>query len=84
MEPMFLRDVEAAETNSPFSDLIRHAKRDGAEFPQIWHMFAFQPHATKHLERFTQAIMREPGPINRACGNSLPPTPRRATIAPFD
>jgi hypothetical protein len=64
MEPMFLRDVEAAETKSPFNDLIRHARRDGVEYPQIWHMFAFQPQATKHLERFTQEIMREPGPIS--------------------
>ncbi len=64
MEPMFLRDVEAAQNQSPFSDLIRHARQDGAEYPQIWHMFAFQPDATKHLERFTQAIMREPGPIS--------------------
>jgi uncharacterized peroxidase-related enzyme len=61
---MFLRDVEAAETNSPFGDLIRTARAAGAEYPQIWHMFAFQPHATKHLERFTQAIMRDPGPIS--------------------
>lgn len=30
MEPMFLRDVEAAETNSPFSNLIRHARQEGA------------------------------------------------------
>ena len=64
MDPMFLRDVEAAETNSPFTDLIRHARQDGTEFPQIWHMFAFKPHATKHLERFTQAIMREPAPLS--------------------
>ncbi len=64
MEPMFLRDVEAAETESPFCDLIRFAKQAGAEYPQIWHMFAFQPKATKHLERFTQEIMREPGPIS--------------------
>jgi alkylhydroperoxidase family enzyme len=63
MEPMFLRDVEAAEPPSPFTDLIRHARRTGAEYPQIWHMFAFQPQATKHLERFTQAIMREPAPL---------------------
>jgi alkylhydroperoxidase family enzyme len=63
MEPMFLRDVEAAETKSPFTDLIRTARAAGAEYPQIWHMFAFQPQATKHLERFTQAIMREPGPL---------------------
>jgi hypothetical protein len=64
MEPMFLRDVETAQTDSPFNDLIRQAKQAGSEYPQIWHMFAFQPHATKHLERFTQAIMREPGPLS--------------------
>ncbi len=63
MEPMFLRDVEAAETRSPFFDLIQTARKAGAEYPQIWHMFAFQPQATKHLERFTQAIMREPAPL---------------------
>ena len=45
-------------------DLIRMARRDGLEYPQIWHMFAFKPEATKHLERFTQMIMREPGPIS--------------------
>jgi hypothetical protein len=64
MKPMFLPDVEAAEGESPFNDLIHHARQDGMEYPQIWHMFAFQPHATKHLERFTQAIMREPGPLS--------------------
>src|SRR6185437_13426965 len=64
MKPMFLRDVEAAETKSPFFDLITAARNNGAEYPQIWHLFAFQPHATKHLERFTQAIMREPGPLS--------------------
>ena len=64
MKPMFLRDVEAAEADSPFNDLIRLAREGGTEYPQIWHMFAFQPHATKHLERFTQAIMREPAPIS--------------------
>lgn len=64
MEPMFLRDVETAETDSPFNDLIRFAKQEFGEYPQIWHMFAFQPQATKHLERFTQAIMRESGPIS--------------------
>jgi hypothetical protein len=61
---MYLRDVEASETESPFNDLIRLARSHGAEYPQIWHMFAFQPHATKHLERFTQAIMREPAPLS--------------------
>ena len=60
---MFLRDVESSQTQSPFNDLIRLARAQDAEYPQIWHMFAFKPHATKQLERFTQAIMREPAPL---------------------
>jgi len=64
MEPMFLRDVENAEVPGAFADLIRLTRQSsGGEYPQIWHMFAFQPQATKHLERFTQAIMREPAPL---------------------
>jgi hypothetical protein len=27
-------------------------------------MFAFRPEATTHLARFTQEIMREPGPLS--------------------
>jgi hypothetical protein len=34
------------------------------EYPQIWHMFAFRPQATNHLARFTQEILREPGPLS--------------------
>ncbi len=63
MNPMFLADVESAQTTSPFNDLIRMARQNGAEYPQIWHMFAFNPGITKHLERFTQGIMREPAPL---------------------
>lgn len=63
MDPMFLRDVENADSTGAFADLIRLTRKSAAEYPQIWHMFAFQPQATKHLERFTQAIMREPAPL---------------------
>ncbi len=64
MEPMHLRDVEHADTKGAFSDLIRMARNSGAEYPQIWHMFAFKPEVTKHLERFTQGIMREAAPLS--------------------
>ena len=64
MEPMFLPAVESGAKPGPYADLIRMMQSNGSEYPQIWHMFAFQPQATKHLERFTQAIMREPGPIS--------------------
>jgi uncharacterized peroxidase-related enzyme len=35
----------------------------GDEYSKIWHMFAFRPQATQHLARFTQEILREPGPF---------------------
>jgi hypothetical protein len=64
MEPMYLAGVEAAQDKSPFNDLIRMARQSGQEYPQIWHLFAFKPGITKHLERFTQGIMREPAPLS--------------------
>ena len=64
-KPMYLSGVE----NSPsagggYADLIRLARSSGSPVSQIWHLFAFNPEATQHLERFTQAIMRGPGPIS--------------------
>jgi len=64
MDPMFLQDVEASGTQSPFNDLVRLARTQGAEYPQIWHMFAFKPHATKHVERSTSGHHGEPAPIS--------------------
>jgi hypothetical protein len=61
---MFLGDVEAGETPGAFTDLIRMARSAATPYPQIWHMFAFKPEITKHLERFTQGIMREPAPLS--------------------
>jgi hypothetical protein len=61
---MFLKDVEHADTGGAFSDLIRAARSAGAPYPQIWHLFAFKPQITKHLERFTQGIMRDPAPLS--------------------
>ena len=64
MEPMFLPGVETNPQPGGYSDSIRMMHQAGAEYPQIWHMFAFLPKATEHLARFTQEIMREPGPLS--------------------
>ncbi len=65
MEPMFLRGVENdPEAKGAFADLIAMARSAGTPYPQIWHMFAFKPEITKHLERFTQGIMRDPAPLS--------------------
>ncbi len=63
MEPMFLPGVENNPKPSPYADAINMMKSAGAEYPQIWHMFAFLPNATQHLAQFTQCMLREPGPL---------------------
>ena len=64
MEPMFLPEVEADPKPGHYRDLIEMASRRGLEYPQIWHLFAFLPQATRHLARFTQEIMRGPAPLS--------------------
>lgn len=64
MKPMFLPEVENNPKPSPYADLIRAYQQRGAEYPQIWHMFAYLPNATQHLARFTQEILRGPAPLS--------------------
>jgi hypothetical protein len=60
---MFLPGVENNPQPSAWADSIRMMKQAGAEYPQIWHLFAFKPDITAHLARFTQEVMREPAPL---------------------
>ena len=55
MKPMFLPDVENNPQPGPYRALIEQMQGQGAEYPQIWHLFAYLPSATDHLARFTQA-----------------------------
>jgi alkylhydroperoxidase family enzyme len=64
MDPMFLPAVENKDGQGAFADLIRAVRPAGAPYPKIWHLFAFKPDATKHLERFTQAVLRGPSPLS--------------------
>ena len=64
MEPMFLPGVEKNPQPGPWADAIRMMGQGGAEYPQIWHLFAFKQDATIHLARFTQEIMREAAPLS--------------------
>jgi alkylhydroperoxidase family enzyme len=61
---MFLPEVEANPKPGGYRDLIRTLREAGPEYPQILHLFAFQPQATDHLARFTQEIMRGEGPLS--------------------
>jgi hypothetical protein len=64
MEPMFLPDVEQNPQPGPYRTLIEQMQGQGAECPQIWHLFAYLPRATDHLARFTQEVLRGPAPIS--------------------
>ena len=64
MKPMFLPDVEQNPQPGPYRALIEQMQKRGAEYPQIWHLFAYLPGATEHLARFTQEILRGPSPLS--------------------
>ena len=64
MKPMFLPEVEHDKAPGPYQRLIEQMQQHGSEYPQIWHLFAYQPQATEHLARFTQAILRGPAPLS--------------------
>ena len=61
---MFLPGVEENPQPGPYRDLIQAMQATGADYPQIWHLFAYLPKATEHLARFTQEILRGPSPLS--------------------
>jgi alkylhydroperoxidase family enzyme len=60
---MFLKDVESYGGEGPRAEAIKQMRAAGIPVPQIMHLFAFKPERTKHLERFTQDVMRGPSPL---------------------
>jgi len=62
MEPMHLSEIEARTSEAPIVEAVRSAR--GGRSSQIFHLFAYKPDATRHLMRFTQAVMRGPSPLS--------------------
>jgi hypothetical protein len=85
MHPMFLPEVENnPQPDSPYTALIRQALAGGHEYPKIWHVFAFRPHATQHLAQFTQEILRGEAPLSPGSASSSPHAQAAATTARFE
>lgn len=63
MRPMFLREVEAHKGKGARAESIAQMQAAGIPVPQIMHLFAYKPDRTKHLEQFTQGVMRGPSPL---------------------
>jgi hypothetical protein len=83
MEPMFLPDVEENPQPSPYRDLIAAMRQQGAEYPQIWHLFAYLPSATVHLARFTQEILRGPSPLSPGMRELIAAYTSKRNACPF-
>lgn len=84
MDPMFLPQIEAEPAaDSPYGRAIAAARRAGAEYPQIWHLFAFRPAAGEHLARFTQEVMREPAPLTAGLRELIAAYTSRRNHCPF-
>jgi alkylhydroperoxidase family enzyme len=63
VDPLFLPEVEALSRQDAAGDRIRKMEDAGFTVPPIWHLLAFKPAMTDHLNRFTQAAMRGPSPL---------------------
>jgi alkylhydroperoxidase family enzyme len=65
VKPLHLEDVERNDGRSGrYAAMIAHLSAAGQPHPGIWHLFAYKPEATRHLEHFTQAVMRGPSPLS--------------------
>jgi alkylhydroperoxidase family enzyme len=64
MDPIYLREVEAAAKAGPAGPQFAAMEQAGIPVPQILYLFAFKPRMTDHLSRFTQELMRGPSPLS--------------------
>ena len=64
MHPMYLQEVEQGPGSGTYADRIAIMRSQGKPMPQIWHLFAFKPHATEHLARFTHEVLRGEAPLS--------------------
>lgn len=63
VDPLFVPGVEAASRAAPSGYPIAEMTAAGLPVPGIFHLLAFKPGATEHLNRFTQEVMRAPSQL---------------------
>src|SRR5689334_7047400 len=61
---MFLKQIEAHPTEGMTAIALKKLQADGEAIPEILHLFRFKRHATDHLVRFTEDVMRGPSPLS--------------------
>lgn len=63
VDPLFVPEVEAASRKQPAGYPIHEMAAAGLPVPGIFHLLAFKPAMTEHLNRLTQEVMRGPSPL---------------------
>jgi alkylhydroperoxidase family enzyme len=66
MDPIYLKEVEQVAKSSPEAERFASMEAKGIPVPQILYLFAYKPQMTRHLSRFTEAVMRGPSPLSPA------------------
>src|SRR5258706_7325360 len=61
---MFLKEMESHPTEGMTTIAFEKLRAEGEAIPEILHLFRFKRHATDHLVRFTEEIMRGPSPLS--------------------
>ena len=84
MKPMYLAEVENnAAAQGGYAEAIRSMRANGQEVPQIFHLFAFKPEITVHLERFSQGVMRGASPLSAGQRELIAAFTSRRNNCPF-
>jgi len=61
---MHLHEVESHDPQSPWGAAAAAMSAAALPVPQIFHLFDYKPHWTKHLAAFTQSVMRGESPLS--------------------
>src|SRR3954463_698992 len=61
---MFLKEIETRPAQGMTKIAFKTLEEEGEAIPEILHLFRFKRHATDHLVRFTEEVMRGPSPLS--------------------
>jgi len=61
---MFLKEIQTRPAEGMTAIAFDKLRADGEAIPDILHLFRFKRHATDHLVRFTEEVMRGPSPLS--------------------
>jgi alkylhydroperoxidase family enzyme len=80
VDPTYLPEIESATRETP---LLKGVSGERGFVPQIFHLIAFKPQATRHLMRFTQEVMRGPSPLSPGFRELIAAYTSKKNLCPF-